>query len=62
MLCVYCRKILCANPVNADDWTMDYIPYTRTGDWFNLTFTIDPNKPLPTNPNFRIVQLSGDQR
>lgn len=54
--------VSCANPVVPDDWTVTHEPFIYVNDPFNFSLTIKPGVNLPTRPNFRIVQVTGQQR
>ncbi len=55
-------KVICGYPIVADDWTMTYPPFLENGNDFTVTFTINPNVPLPTRPILRIADIEGMQR
>lgn len=54
-------SVICANPINPDDWEIDYEPFVRPENSFKLTLSIQPNKPLPTRPVLKFFPIKGRQ-
>ena len=54
-------KVLCANPIVPDDWTLDFPTSIRPGELFIIKLKIAGGKDLPTKPTIRITALNGRQ-
>ncbi len=54
-------RVLCANPVLGDDWHLAYDPFLSTADTFVIKLTVSANVPLPTMPDIKITEVTGDQ-
>ncbi len=59
---IFTWKVMCGQPVIANDWTMTFNPYIRPGEIVTLSLTTIEGSNLPTNPVLRIVQIEGFQR
>ncbi|XP_059083429.1 uncharacterized protein LOC131880752, partial [Tigriopus californicus] len=53
--------VSCANPVVSEDWTVTHEPFIYMNEPFNISLTIKPGVSLPTRPQFRIVEVTGQQ-
>ena len=54
--------VLCGNPVEPEDWTLEYSPFLEDNHPFNLTLKIATGKVLPTKPTLRFAKVIGEQR
>ena len=54
--------IQCANPVIPEDWEVVFDPFQHVTTYFNISFKINKEAILPTQPIIRLIALTGDQR
>jgi len=52
-------RVLCANPVEPEDWDLVYNKSIHYGDTFEMRLAIKPDKPLPTKPSIRVYAVIG---